>query len=138
MENTINNNALAETQQATNTQPEVNGEQQRTFTQDEVNRIISERLSRKANNSVDVSEYVKRIDELEAKESKSQCQAYLRELNLPEPIADVLDTSNVVDFKLLVGKLLFLFTKQKPTQISGYNPGTDLNDALKDVFKPKL
>ena len=101
------------TEQPTTPTPEENGGQgEKMFTQDEVNRIVSERLSREREKLAqqpkeDEREIALREREraLEARESKNRCEDYLREINMStkyrDDFLDVLDTSDFDKFKTI-------------------------------------
>lgn len=105
------------TEQPTTPTPEENGGQgEKMFTQDEVNRIVSERLSREREKLAqqpkeDEREIALREREraLEARESKNRCEDYLREINMStkyrDDFLDVLDTSDFDKFKTIVDRL---------------------------------
>ena len=133
MENNPINNT-AENQQG-NTPPDANNAQ-RTFTQEEVNHIVSERLKREKTNNVDVSEYENRIQELEKKESAYLCKEHLKSMNLPESIAEYLDTSDLQKFKKTVGNLVFLF-KTPSIPKTGTIPNNE-EECIKKAFKPRI
>jgi hypothetical protein len=85
-------------QQETNTQSEGNGTQaERTFTQEEVNKIISERLTRERTKAEPTAEEQK-TKELNARESRIACREYLLEKGYPSVFADTVDTSDTEEF----------------------------------------
>lgn len=102
------------TQQPTNSTPEVNGGQaEKMFTQDDVNRIVSERLARereKQTQQPQEDEREKALREREeaiaARENRYRCEDYLKERNmLPKDQAlflEALDTSDFESFKKIV------------------------------------
>lgn len=79
-----------EIQTGVNTQPEGNGG--RTFTQDEVNRIVSERLTKEK--SKNEAELAKRENELQQREMSIRAMEMLTERGLPKGLADVLRYSD--------------------------------------------
>lgn len=88
-----------------NTQPEDNGTQaERTFTQEEVNRIVSERLARERSKSEPTPEEQK-SRELDARESQLDCKEFLINNNYPTELIDVIDTSNTEEFKIKAKKI---------------------------------
>lgn len=134
-----------------NTQtPEENGGE-RLFTQDEVNRIISDRLSREREKPKD-DEWETSLKErekvLEAKENTLACREYISSLKIDEEyksvFLDTLDTSDSEKFKNNVEKLvkgLGLNDKQK-NQFYSPIPGTSSannfsESGIADAFKPK-
>lgn len=101
------------TQTAAATQPEGNGAQsERTFTQEEVNRIVSERLSRERAKA-EPTEEEKRLAEISAREAKVACNEYLTGKGYTEAVKrgmlDMFDTSNAEQFQKNVEKLLATF-----------------------------
>lgn len=137
------NNTAA--QSGTDTQLEGNGVQpERTFTQEEVNRIISERLARERSKA-EPTEEEKRISDLNARESKVTCSEWLIGKGYPENIKtgmlEMFDTSNADNFKNNVEKLLKTF----PAIIEPINNpvlpttgGNRVDDKLASIFKPNI
>lgn len=120
----VNNN------QTTKTQPEGNGIQNgKLFTQEEVNRIVSERLARertKTESSPTPEE--QREVELNARENKVTCKEYLQEKDYPSKLIEVFPTNNAEEFKSSVEKLIELFPEVKPVRTErlegpGYTKG---------------
>lgn len=109
-----------EGQAAGNTQPEVNGTATggKTFTQDEVNRIVSDRLSKERASQGNAAEQLEQLNQreaaLNAREAKLTCTEYIKAANLPEGLMEVFDTSNADQFKASVGKLLELYPQINP------------------------
>lgn len=132
------------------TQPEGNGaELGKTFTQADVNRIVSERLARERDKYItehpqepkDPME--EREKNLLAREAHMDCREYLRDKGYNKAILDILDTSNVERFKQQVDKLAELFpnisTKTAgkiPVMTRGTNNGLP-GDAIADAFRRK-
>lgn len=110
-ENTMNN------QQPINSTPEVTGGQgERKFTQDDVNRIVSERLAREREKQTQQPQederekaLIEREQALNARESKYRCEDYLKEINISAAhradFLEVLDTSDFDKFKAIVDRL---------------------------------
>lgn len=136
------------------TQPEGNGaELGKTFTQEDVNRIVSERLARERDKYV--IEHPKdpmeeREKNLQARESRIDCHDYVNEKGYNKAILDILDTSNVERFKQQIDKLAELFPDisiekaGKTPVFSGATPvfsrGTNggfINDSIADMFRHK-
>lgn len=85
----------------------------RTFTQEEVNRIISERLSKERSKAAaaDASQQTDLFRQeaaLQARENRLACQAYLRDHGLREELLDILDTADVEKFRQQAERLLEL------------------------------
>lgn len=145
MEN--NNTTTAEAQQAT-TQPEENGAQsEKTFTQDEVNKIVSDRLAREkakaennANENIETTkaELQEREAELSRKENEWECNEYIRNNDFPPELLEVFDTSDAEAFKEKVEKLRFSLKSNserlKDTGVHTSNNRTLSDDKLKSAF----
>lgn len=144
-----NVNTEANPKQADNASPAVNqGEagKGKTFTQDEVNRIVSERLAReREKQAAEPSETDKREQELNARESAFKCRELIAENDCyPKELLDILDTSNFDAFKRLADKLIEAFPLINPKtphfvpQFSGPTPGSGFNDKIAEAFRPKI
>ena len=137
------------TNQQPTTQPADNGDQGggKMFTQDQVNKIVSERLAqdRKAR-STQQQEDDKELA-LKARESKLDCREYLSEKKYPAELLEVLDTSDVEKFKEAAEKLQAIFATgdkrphfvnpPKFTAPSGNNTSPSIIDPIREAFKPK-
>lgn len=142
-------------QQPTNSTPEVNGGQggEKMFTQEDVNRIVSERLAqerRKLTQQPQEDDREKALREREqalaARESKAKCQDYLAEINVSEKyrqdFLEVLDTSDFDKFKAAVDRLGKNFIATEKTvgadvaNPPANNGGEDPRIAA--AFKPKI
>lgn len=141
----MNDNNTAN-QSGANTQPEGNGTQpERTFTQEEVNRIVSDRLARERTKAEPTPEE-KRAADLEAREAKVTCNEWLAEKGYTDDIKagmlEMFDTSNAESFKNNVEKLLKTFpaiiepihNPVRPTTVGGGG----LSDKLAGIFRPKI
>lgn len=93
---------------AEGTQTSTEGTQQsgKTFTQDDVNRIVQERLAKeksKASSNEDfekkTAELEKRTTELEARENRLNAVTALRNAGYPDELADVIRCSNADELK---------------------------------------
>lgn len=134
------------TQQTTTQTPEGTGG--KMFTQDEVNKIVSERLARERAKAEPTA-----IDEretaLKAREARLDCRDYLEELSKGGKAAssvlgllDILDTTDSEKFKQTVSALLELgaFNPQlEPLKISPVDMrgGASPDDLIAAAFKPK-
>ena len=106
-----NKNAAPQEQNATTAATGVNGCAEKMFTQDEVNRIISERLSReRAKADSDDSIAGK---ELTAREARLACKEYLIDKEYPKELLDILPTGDEKAFQDSVDKLMKLFPNRK-------------------------
>lgn len=83
MENTENVNSTENTSQE--------GAQEKTFTQEDVNRIVQERLAKEKGKGSE--ELNKRMAELDMRERKLNAVSELRKNGLPEYLADALNIS---------------------------------------------
>ncbi|MGN1134199.1 MAG: hypothetical protein ACI4RN_07080 [Oscillospiraceae bacterium] len=126
-----------------NTQPEGNGTQaERTFTQEEVNRIVSERLSRERAKAEPTPEE-QRLAELTAREETIVCKEFISNNNYPEQFLELYDTSSSEEFINNVNKLLKLFPSIiEPINFravaSTRNASENKKDIFADIFKPKI
>lgn len=139
-----------EVQPTTEPTPGATGEQggERTFTQDEVNRIVSKRLKEERDKltaqpkETEEEKAMKaRESDLKARESRLDCRDYLESENLPGELLDILDTSDVEKFKATAGKLADLLPggKHQPVRFTtSLSKATIKNDPLADAFKPKI
>lgn len=135
-------------QQPTTPTPEANGGQgsERTFTQEEVNRIVADRLAReRAKNEPTPAD--EREQALKAREAKLDCREYLDAQGYPAALLDVLDSSDAAKFKAAVEKLVKAFPAlieaQRPIR-EGWKPGESTHkggsgsDLIAAAFKPKI
>ena len=105
MEERTQTEGLATAQQAGNGAPG------RTFTQEEVNKIVSERLQKeraRASAAESGPALAAREQALEDRESRMSCLEYLREQGLQEELLDILDTKNAEAFRQQVSRLVAL------------------------------
>lgn len=144
MSENINQNGQ---QQPTTPAPEASGGQggERTFTQEEVNRIVADRLARERAKA-EPSPADEREQALKAREAKLDCREYLDAQGYPAALLDVLDSSDTAKFKASVDKLVKAFPAligvQRPT-FEGWKPGEGSQlsgggpDPIAAAFKPK-
>lgn len=147
-ENTVNN------QQPTNSTPEVNGGQaEKMFTQDDVNRIVSERLARereKQTQQPQEDEREKALREREqavvARENRYRCEDYLKEKNMrPQDQArflEALDTCDFENFKKIVdilGKPFFGTITVRGADVAHpqASGGSNTDTQIAAAFKPR-
>ena len=152
MSNEIN---ATNTEQPITPTPEADGGQGRTFTQEEVNRIVSERLARereKLTQQPQEDEREKALRErekaLEARENRAACQDYLDSLPVKDKyktaLLEVLDTSDTEKFKAKAEKLIDTIGLRIETKITGADvPHPPSNSGGVDpwiaaAFKPKI
>ena len=133
-------------QQPTTPTPEDSGGQgeSRTFTQEEVNRIVADRLARERAKT-EPSPADEREQALKAREAQLDCRAYLDAQGDPAARLDVLDSSDTSKFKASVEKLVKAFPAligaQRPT-FEGWKPGEGVRLSggpapIAAAFKPK-
>lgn len=126
---------------------------ERTFTQDEVNRIVSDRLAREREKLTGQAKKDEREKALEAREARLDCREYLDTKGYPAAlleVLEVLDSSDTAKFKAAADKLVELFPgvvpkKQDPV-LKGWKPASpdrdgnpdNINDRLAAAFRPKI
>ena len=141
------------TQQPETTHPEDNGAAPgKTFTQEDVNRIVSDRLAREREKATQLPQEDEREKALKAREARLDCRDYLDSKKYPVELLDVLDGSDVEKFKAAVDRLAEKFpdlvrdTSKDPHVIKGAIPhvagptrgmGTGF-DSIANAFKPKI
>ena len=136
------------TNQQPNTQPADNGNQSggKMFTQEEVNRIVSDRLARDREKRTEQQQDDTREQALKAREAKLDCREYLTEKKYPAELLDVLDTSDVEKFKAAADKLQSIYGVDdktprfiNPPQFCAPSRGgsSTTYDPFRDAFKPK-
>lgn len=129
-------------QQPANSTPEANGGQggEKMFTQEELNRIVSDRLAKERTKLENPTE---REKALAARETLLTCKERLLEQNAPAVFLDVLDTSDPDKFMAAVEKLRDAGAwGQKPMKdgLSHQNAhavGGGMDGQISDAFKPK-
>lgn len=142
-------------QPATHTSEASGGQGERMFTQDELNRIVSERLAREREKLTqqpkeDERETALREREraLEAREARYKCEDYLKEINLStkyrQDFLDVLDTTDFDAFKKIVDRLGKPFIQTVETHganvphPTGLYNEQSLDAQIAQAFKPKI
>lgn len=110
------------------------------FTQDDLNRIVGERLARaKRETATDEREAA-----LRAKEARLDCREYLSDKKYPVELLDILPTADVEAFKGSVERLAGLFQSMEDTGPTitvdltaplGSSSGRNTS-AIADAFKP--
>lgn len=111
----------------------------KTFTQEDVNRIVSERLAREREKPVDDE----REKNLKAREARLDCWDYLDSKKYPAKLLDLLDSSDVEKFKKAADAMVEGFPSIMGTgeKVPPYaaNTGTGNfggSDAFANAFKP--
>lgn len=116
----MENNQNTQTGEQTSTQQNGgNNQQERTFTQDDVNRIVQERLAKERNKNTQSLDLEEREKELNEREFKLNARQKLNELGYPENMLDALNCSSQEAFdKALdtVGSFLKGNTAQTQTE----------------------
>ncbi|WP_302659114.1 hypothetical protein [uncultured Dysosmobacter sp.] len=118
----------------------------KTFTQEEVNRIVSDRLAREREKQPKDDE---REQALKAREARLDCRDYLDSKKYPAALMDVLDVSDVEKFKNAADALASKFpgafevnggqlSGAKPAAVDGLrNPARSVDTRIADAFKPQ-
>lgn len=99
------------TEQQPTTQPADNGNQggSKMFTQDDVNRIVSERLARDRQERSAQKEVDARERDLQIRENRMTCREFLSDNKYPAELLDLVDCSDVEKFKETIGKINGLY-----------------------------
>lgn len=116
----------------------------KSFTQDDVNRIVSERLAREREKQLQQPRDDEREQALKARESRLDCRDYLDSKKYPAALLDVLDCSDVDRFKDTVDALAKEFPTafQSPSLPPRYSVGAgttlflNTDDPVAAAFKP--
>ena len=137
--------------QQPNADPAETGENKgKLFTQDEVNRIVSERLNRErektaqAASLAEPTEADRRLAEITATENRLRCKEFLFDnKHYPPERLELYDTSDFNTFKANAEKLLRIFPHLNPVNIPKFTRSTsgldnDVRSAIASAFKPKL
>lgn len=112
------------------------------FTQEEVNRIVSDRLAREREKPGDEREQA-----LRAREARLDCRDYLDSKRYPSALMDILDSSDVEKFKTAADALATKFPSMVDNSPAPppYAYGTGVtritgngNDPLSAAFKPPV
>lgn len=115
----------------------------KTFTQEEVNRIVSDRLTREREKLTQQPSGDEREKALKAREARLDCRDYLDSKKYPVALLDVLDCSDVEKFKAavdnMVGKFPGVVQPQEvpPPYAVGTGSGcVTFSDPIAAAFKP--
>lgn len=157
MTDTTTQNTDIQQAQQPNADPAETGENKgKLFTQDEVNRIVSERLNRERERAAQAAaqaaepapddDTARRRAELTEAENRIKCKEFLLDNKHPAALLDLYDTKDFEAFKSHVEKLLKAFPLIRTgggTGSRGFFPinrekYTDEKSALDAVFKPKF
>ena len=139
---------IKDTSQQQPTQPTETGDQSsgKMFTQEDVNRIVSERLAQDRKKRSGQQQDEEKEMALKARESRLDCREYLSDKKYPVELLDVLDTSDFEKFKEAADKLEEIYSKASkqprfvnPPKFTGpkgmNNP--QVPDPIRDAFKPQ-
>ena len=87
---------------------EISGASARTFTQEEVNKIVSERLAkeRAKTETAQASQISEQEQTLRDRENRLACREYLQAQGLRDELLEVLDTRDPADFRAKLKRLL--------------------------------
>ena len=104
----------------------------KTFTQEEVNRIVSDRLAREREKLTQQPQDDAHEQALKAREARLDCRDYLDSKKYPAALLDVLDSSDVEKFKTAADALAKQFPGVvQPQEVPPpYAAGTGRNIAL--------
>ena len=157
MTDTTTQNTDIQQPQQPNADPAETGENKgKLFTQDEVNRIVSERLNRERERAAQAAaqaaepapddDTARRRAELTEAENRIKCKEFLLDNKHPAALLDLYDTKDFEAFKSHIEKLLKAFpliSTGGGTGSRGFFPinrekYTDEKSALDAVFKPKF
>ena len=110
---------------------------EKLFTQDEVNRIVGERLARVKNNSSGVNDFDRREQELNRREMQIEAREKLAEAGLPKDLLDAVNCNSKEEMEKSIKALTGFFGARKAQ--SGYrvytgiapggNGGTGMNES---------
>lgn len=130
--------------EAAKADPGAKGEGGKLFTQEDVNRIVSERLARDRADRATPSPEDEREKALKAREARLDCRDYLDSKKLPAALLEVLDCSDVERFKAAVGVAVEKFPaiargadEVPPPYAFGTGTGSVYGDPFAAAFKPK-
>lgn len=129
--------------EAAKADPGVSGASGKLFTQDDVNRIVSERLARDRADRAAPSPEDEREKALKAREARLDCRDFLDSKKLPAALLDVLDCSDVERFKAAVGVALEKFpaiaraNEVPPPYAPGVGTMPLLSDPFAAAFRPQ-
>lgn len=117
----------------------------KTFTQEEVNRIVSERLTREREKFTQQPQEDKREKALKAREARLDCRDYLDSKKYPAALLDVLDSSDAERFRTAADALVKAFPSVVQTDMipppyaAGTGTGRMAADAaIAEAFKPSM
>lgn len=115
--------------------------EEKTFTQDEVNRIVQERLSRNKSKNDELEEREKKIIK---RELKADCKDILIEKNLPVELSELFNGYSEDDldkFIDVIGKIEDKIKNSNENKMRGHKPNIsntveyNSNDPIKEAFR---
>ena len=115
--------------------------EEKTFTQDEVNRIVRERLSRNKSKNDELEEREKKIIQ---RELRADCKDILIEKNLPVELSELFNgySEDELDkFIDVIGKIEDKIKSSNENKMRGHKPNIsntveyNSNDPIKEAFK---
>lgn len=115
--------------------------EEKTFTQDEVNRIVQERLSRNKSKNDELEEREKKIIQ---RELKADCKDILIEKNLPVELSELFNGYSEDDldkFIDVIGKIEDKIKNSSKNKMRGNKPNIsntveyNSNDPIKEAFR---
>lgn len=115
--------------------------EEKTFTQDEVNRIVQERLSRNKSKNDELEEREKKIIQ---RELKADCKDILIEKNLPVELSELFNgySEDELDkFIDVIGKIEDKIKSSNENKMRGHKPNIgntveyNSNDPIKEAFR---
>ena len=124
---------------------EVKPESEKLFTQEELDRIVNERLTRQKRSMQKSNDISGKEQELNAREARLNCREYLSERGYPAELIDIIDTTDFDGFKDKADRLesLLAAKTKKPQMRFVFDTGAPLGksenytDNLAKAFKPK-
>lgn len=132
----MENNTNGTVQQAVNGQ--VPDGQEKTFTQEEVNRIVQDRLSRERNKSqpeteIKLQELAEREKALEAREREASYRAILRKKDIPDEVYEALNCTSDEAFNKALEILNPYFQRAKEPFMNPVGPTTGGNGVMGSI-----
>lgn len=121
--------------------PGENGDGGRRFTQEEVNRIVSDRLAREREKLAQQTPDDGREQALRAREARLDCREYLSDRGYPAALLDVLDCTDAERFKTAVEamaeKLPGAVRHAPPPYSAAAGAVSAAPDPIADAFRPR-
>lgn len=104
------------------------GTGEKTFTQDDVNRIVSERLAKEKAKSSGEADFAKREQELAQRELRMSAKELLSEKSLPVQLLDALNCTDEETMEKSVATIETVFNEYKADasriiKLKGFQPG---------------